>query len=54
MEEFVNDEFEARKRAKFRKKSEEKWKEVDRQIEMEPMQRVGLTESFKGRLAQRH
>lgn len=41
IEKFINDEYDARKTAQFRKDAEERWKEVDRQISMKPMQRLG-------------
>ena len=40
IEAFILKEYESRQNADFRKKMERKWKEVDRQIEMEPMKRV--------------
>lgn len=40
VEKFVKDEYESRKKNSFRKKHENKWKEVDRQIEMDPPRRV--------------
>jgi DNA-binding protein YbaB len=40
IEEFVNDEYDSRKNAQFRKDAEERWKEVDRQISMKPLQRL--------------
>lgn len=40
VEEFINDEYDARKGAQFRKDAEERWREVDRQVSMKPMQRI--------------
>lgn len=40
IEEFVKDEFDSRQRSYFRKEAERKWREVDRQIDMKPMERV--------------
>lgn len=42
IEEFIDGELESRKTSSFRKSHEERWKEVDRQVEMKPMQRVGV------------
>jgi len=39
VERFVTDEYESRKDLQFRKEHEAKWKEVDRQIAMNPMER---------------
>lgn len=41
VEKYVSNELEARKTSKFRKAHEVIWKEVDRQIKMEPMQKKG-------------
>lgn len=41
VEKFVKDEHEARKTSKFRRENERIWKEVDRQITMEPMKKMG-------------
>lgn len=43
IEKFIEDEMETRKNSSFRKSHEEKWKEVDRQVEMKPMQRIGVS-----------
>lgn len=40
VEDFIDDEFQSRKTSQFRKSHEEQWKEIDRQIEMKPMQRL--------------
>lgn len=40
IEKFVKDEFNSRKDAQFRRTAEEKWREVDRQVEMKPMTRL--------------
>lgn len=40
IEDFIEDEFDTRKDSQFRKDHEAKWKEVDRQVEMKPMQRL--------------
>lgn len=40
IEDFVLDELETRKTSQFRKAHEERWKEIDRQVEMKPMQRI--------------
>lgn len=40
VERFVNDQFDARKNAKFRKDHEEIWKEVDRQVAMKPLTKL--------------
>lgn len=40
VEEFVNEEFQSRKESDFRKENEGRWKEVDRQIAMNPMKRI--------------
>ena len=39
-ESFIKSELESREKSPFRKKHEEKWKEVDRQIAMDPMKKV--------------
>jgi hypothetical protein len=40
VEEFIKSEMDSREKNPFRKKHEAKWKEVDRQLAMEPMRRV--------------
>ncbi len=41
IEKFVKDELQKRKDCEFRKSHERRWKEIDRQIAMEPMQKIG-------------
>ncbi len=40
IEKFIENELDARKTSQFRKNHESQWKEIDRQIEMKPMQRL--------------
>jgi hypothetical protein len=40
VETFIKDEVESREKNPFRRKHEQKWKEVDRQIAMDPMKKV--------------
>ena len=42
VEQFVKDELHDRETSDFRKSNEKKWKEVDRQLRMEPLQRVSV------------
>jgi hypothetical protein len=42
VEKFINEEMESRERNAFRKKTEKRWKEIDRQIEMEAIQRKSI------------
>ncbi|UOF80919.1 head to tail joining protein [Caudoviricetes sp.] len=43
VEEFITAELDSRKNAQFRKDAEEKWREIDRQLAMKPMDRVDST-----------
>jgi hypothetical protein len=52
VEKFVQSQYDERKKSKFRTSNEERWKEVDRQIAMEEMQR--LDEHGKARKADWH
>lgn len=40
LEQYINDELDTRAKSQFRKEHEEKWKEVDRQIAMNPMRKI--------------
>jgi len=42
VEQFVKDELHNRETSEFRKSHEKKWKEVDRQLKMEPLQRIAI------------
>ena len=42
VEKFINEEMESRERNAFRKKTEKRWKEIDRQIEMEAILRKSI------------
>ena len=48
IEQFITDELETRKRSEFRTKHERIWKEVDRQVHMEPLQRIARDRKITG------
>src|SRR5512145_546 len=42
VEKFINEEMESRERNAFRQKHEKRWREIDRQIEMEAVKRKSI------------